>query len=350
MIHASAPGKLMIAGEWAVLESGNICIVAAINRPCHAQIKESDQIILLLDHLNNQEIKGEYKNGHLLLDKYQQKTIFIRSAIETTYQYLGSKKPFKLKTFGEDLRINNKKIGFGSSAASIVAIITALLEFNEYDVNKKLIYKLASLAHYFAQGKSGSGFDIAASTFGGVLSYQRFDPQWLDQQIKRGLTIQDVVDKDWDKLMIKNLVIPQDLHLLVAWTKKSASTRMMIKKVIKTDQYVSINNLVKNLIYAWENVDRVTIFDLIRKNEEYLRQLGEANSLVIETKELKQLAELANLAGGAGKLSGAGGGDCGIALCFDQTTAARIKGAWQQHGYPVLDVKIAQEGVTLINN
>lgn len=44
-----------------------------------------------------------------------------------------------------------------------------------------------------------------------------------------------------------------------------------------------------------------------------LQKLGEHVSFAIETKELKKLIDIANKYGG-GKSSGAGGGDCGIAL------------------------------------
>jgi len=37
-IHYSAPGKLFIAGEWSILEKGNVGLVTAVNRRVHAVV------------------------------------------------------------------------------------------------------------------------------------------------------------------------------------------------------------------------------------------------------------------------------------------------------------------------
>jgi phosphomevalonate kinase len=83
----------------------------------------------------------------------------------------------------------------------------------------------------------------------------------------------------------------------------------------------------------------------LRKNEDILRELGSKSRVNIETPELRQLAELANKNGAAGKLSGAGGGDCGIAVCYDNKTADKVKKAWQDAEFYLLDVTIDYEGV-----
>ena len=45
-LHYSAPGKLFISGEWAVLEVGNQGLVAAVNNRVHVFVEESDEIII----------------------------------------------------------------------------------------------------------------------------------------------------------------------------------------------------------------------------------------------------------------------------------------------------------------
>ena len=76
-----------------------------------------------------------------------------------------------------------------------------------------------------------------------------------------------------------------------------------------------------------------------------LRRLGEASGVPIETPELKKLSEIADDYSAAGKLSGAGGGDCGIAVCFDEVTANNVVSAWEDEGLIPLDVTIDREGV-----
>ena len=77
-----------------------------------------------------------------------------------------------------------KKAGFGSSAAVVVAAIASVLDFHGYKAGKDEIFKLATIAHYSAQGKIGSGFDVAASVYGGVFVYSRFDPEWLVKRME----------------------------------------------------------------------------------------------------------------------------------------------------------------------
>jgi len=83
------------------------------------------------------------------------------------------------------------KTGLGSSAALITSLVSALLvqlailpasafskeesvEDSEQD-GRRLAHNLAQYVHCLAQGKIGSGFDVAAAVFGSNL-YTRFDP------------------------------------------------------------------------------------------------------------------------------------------------------------------------------
>ena len=88
------------------------------------------------------------------------------------------------------------KTGLGSSAALITSLVSAILfhlhvisqtSFGESQdrssgrepysgiEGKKLAHNLAQFVHCLAQGKIGSGFDIAAAAFGSQI-YTRFNP------------------------------------------------------------------------------------------------------------------------------------------------------------------------------
>ena len=43
--------------------------------------------------------------------------------------------------------------------------------------------------------------------------------------------------------------------------------------------------------------------------------------------------------------SGAGGGDCGIAVCFSAASAEKIREEWKNAGFYVVDADIDKEGV-----
>ena len=366
MLKVSAPGKLFLSGEWAVLELGNPGIVTAVNKRVFVELEESEKISLTLPEFNIENLEADFDGKQLVwsrtvTEQEKKDLIFIKGAIETTLQYLKDFKKFRIKSYGGDTQMvidgQKKKIGFGSSAAAVVATVAGLLAFNGQDIKKRQIrdsiYKLATIAHFFAQGKVGSAFDVAASTYGGVFVYKRFDPKWLTEKLNNGVSVKNVVEDDWPGFEVEELTIPHEFHLLVGWTKDSASTSAMVKQMdsFKTGKpeeykrcYDNIANLVKELIPAWKKIDKVKILELTRKNEDHLRELGQLSGVNIETPELKKLTEIANKNGGAGKLSGAGGGDCGIAICFDNKVAADIELAWKQEGLYLIDTKLDKDG------
>jgi phosphomevalonate kinase len=77
------------------------------------------------------------------------------------------------------------KTGMGSSAALITSLVGALLvHFEAVDPTKfsetndkglRLVHNVAQYIHCLAQGKVGSGFDVASAIFGTHV-YTRFDP------------------------------------------------------------------------------------------------------------------------------------------------------------------------------
>ena len=362
----SAPSKLFIAGEWAVLDAGNPGIVAAVNKRVWVEIEEGSKITVSVKDFNIYGVEGEFNGKELkwlnAKPEENEKLVFMKAAIESVLKFLEEWKAFRITSWGElsqiDVERKKKKIGFGSSAASVVATIAGILALHGWDIKnrkvKDIIYKLSAVAHYFAQGRIGSGFDIAASTYGGVFVYKRFDSEWLIKQFEEGKSIREIVSLEWPGLGIERLNIPEGFELLVGWTGESASTTFMIKKLNEWTRkyseekeriYKQIAELVKNLIEAWKTGKKERILELIRKNEDYLRELGEKSGIPIETPELRKLSEIANKNGGAGKLSGAGGGDCGIAVVFDSEISEKIKKEWEENGIQVLDVSLDLNGV-----
>lgn len=356
MVHISAPGKLFLSGEWAILDVGNTGTVAAVNRRVHAQIDESKEIRVVLDDFNITK-SADYKDGKILWrgtsKEEAEKLVFIKGAIETALRYLGASKPFRIRTWGEETQVGGKKIGFGSSAAAVTATIAGILAFNKKEIAsrkaKDVIYKLSAVAHYYAQGKLGSAFDVAASTYGGVFAYKRFDPVWVVNQIDAGKSIAEIVNAEWPGLYVEELPIPNEVQLIVGWTGEPASTTDLIKRVSTHKErkaiFTKISGVAGQFSIAWKKKDWEKLKGIVKRNEEYLYELGQKTGVEIETKELRILSEKAFEAGGAGKLSGAGGGDCGIGFAFSPGVAAKIRKLWEENGIKVLDVTIDKEGI-----
>lgn len=371
-MKVTAPGKLMLSGEWSVLEVGIPCIVMAIDQKVGAEIIPSESIVFNAPDLGLNEIpagfdglKLSWKNA--LDEKQIEKLSVAKNAIELSLQYLQSKgkkiENFRLETFSSDTLAklpdgSTAKVGFGSSAAVCVAIVGAILKQHGFDLEQKqakdLVFKIACTAHYLAQGKVGSSFDIAASTYGGVLVYKRFDPDWLVKEMGSGKSVAQVMDSEWPSFTAENLSLPKDFRLLVGFVGYSASTKELILKLNtfkteKKEHYWQIMNSIKaiteKLIPAIKQSSQQGIISLLRENRKQLQDLSNSSQNNLETQELAKLADISEQAGAAGKFSGAGGGDCGIAVCFDEKTALKIRSEWQASKIIPLDVRISEKGV-----
>lgn len=369
MLTYSAPGKLFISGEWAILEVGNYGLVAAVNNRVRVSVEALtgyDGVSVTAEEFKVIDGRAKFLNGKLVfmnLDEKSKETLkLLAEAISTALNFLAgnniSLRPFKIKTSSKDTQfeVNGelKKVGFGSSAALVVAAIASILDFHGHEASKDELYKLSAIAHYYAQGKVGSAFDVAASTYGGFFVYSRFDPDWLTKKVDAGEPLAGIVKESWPSLVVQELEVPDDFRLLVGWTGDSASTSAMIKqmnefKAKNSDEYYRLYNkiasIAKRAIENFKEENYEEFLSLLLQNEAALRELGEVSGVNIETPQLRKLSEIASDYGTAGKLSGAGGGDCGIAVCFDEVTENNILSAWQDEGLIPLDVTIDRDGV-----
>ncbi len=364
MIAVYAPGKIMLSGEWSVLE-GAPCIVLAINKGVHAKISESEFMQIKLKDFNI--TTGATIDGtKIIFEKENELLSFTKSAIETALEYALSKgkkiKNFRLETKSgiSVFKVNGEhmKPGFGSSAAAVVAIAGAVLKLHGIGIKteqeKEILFKLGIIAHYIAQGKIGSGFDVAASTFGGALVYKRFSADWLSRELE-GKKISEVVEENWPQLEHKNIRIPKQLITLIGFTAKSASTRELVQKVqaAKSDKpeayraiISSIRVVTEKLILAIEAKKNEQITSLIKENAALLRALSNLSGAGLETEQHEIMGKIAAKYGSASKFSGAGGGDCGIALCFDEKIARKISSEWKRSGIIPIGAKISERGVS----
>ena len=123
-MNISVPGKLMIAGEWAVLFPGSPCIVAAVNR----------YVTVGLTIAARDEIAS------VNLDLKKEKLNFSQAALGVVSDYLGDNKKNSYKISIDSSAFEHKgpnnrrlKLGLGSSAAVVVGLISGVLSFYGYD-------------------------------------------------------------------------------------------------------------------------------------------------------------------------------------------------------------------------
>ena len=70
--------------------------------------------------------------------------------------------------------------------------------------------------------------------------------------------------------------------------------------------------------------------------------------VAIETAELAALHHWAEVCGGGGKPSGAGGGDCGVAIVFGDEKLEGLEAAWRRVGLEPLRLSVSDAGVRVI--
>lgn len=137
------------------------------------------------------------------------------------------------------------KTGLGSSAALVTSLTSALvmwyLPVTSAEPPRHLIHNLAQAAHCAAQGKVGSGFDVAAAVFGSCL-YRRFSPSILEKigepssegfTDRLGRCIDDTDEQKWDVEVSSEAVqIPHNLLLLMCDVDCGSETPGMVRKVL----------------------------------------------------------------------------------------------------------------------
>ncbi|MGX7013511.1 phosphomevalonate kinase [Vagococcus silagei] len=360
MIKASAPGKLYIAGEYAVLEPGHPAVIVALDQFITVTLVEAkSQGSICSRYSNGISIPWTRKNGKFYMDERENPFSYITKSVTVVEQYL-QEQNYDLKYF--DLTIQSeldnrdgRKYGLGSSGAVTIATIKAILSFYKIDYTAELLYKLAAITH-LSLNSNGSFGDLAASSYEGWIAYSCFDRQWLLNQTNHPtMTLVDLVNKKWPKLMIEPLTAPKDLRLLIGWTGTPASTTFLVDQV--QDEQSDMNGFYKDflakskacvteLIAAFKAQDLASIQRMIRENRELLRSLGTKSGVDIETSALHQLIHIAEEFEGASKSSGAGGGDCGIAIFNQRDEILPMITQWREQGILNLPLQVFESNIT----
>lgn len=338
-ITTAAPGKLFIAGEYAVVSAGQPAIIAAVSNYLHVTLTTSTAACGSIHSSQNPQLllRWTRKNHCLTVVDRMNPYELVTTAIQISEQYateLGYWNPalFDLAITSElDDAASNTKFGLGSSGAVVVATIQAILKFHGVPFHSLELYKLAALTHLY-RGSNGSLGDVAASAFGGMVYYQRTNPAWLEEQ-RAQHSVSELVQMPWPQLVIESLTLPQPLQLLVGWTKSKADTTDLVNSMLQErtqiekeqfhQQFLQENqSIVQSLKRACITQQPHTFAAGIRQNRQLLQNFATTMGLTIETPALTTLCTLAENHHASAKTSGAGGGDCGI--CFTQSKEQKL--------------------------
>ncbi|WP_280409027.1 phosphomevalonate kinase [Nocardia brasiliensis] len=350
MITRRAPGKLFIAGEYAVLEPGQPAVVVAVDRYVSATVAQSYSPTVVLT-------STEHGDGRLCCRRDQDRLRpinephanfdYVLAAVDVVERLVVERglvpRAFELHTAGTDFVDSaGVKLGLGSSAAVTVAVIDALGEFYALELTPAQRYRLAMLATA-AVNPHCSGGDVAAATWRGWVAYRSPDRDWVGS-LAAGRNIETALCCPWQGAAVEVLRPPRRVRLLAGWTGQAVSTPAMIEQFrpgqatipssFRTDSAACVEGLISAL-----TVDDVTsVQHEIRRAAMLLDALDAVTELGIKTPRLDALCRGAALAGAAAKPSGAGGGDCGIAIVDRERPdqADQVAKHWREAGIRLL--------------
>ncbi|MBA2543721.1 MAG: hypothetical protein H0V17_29025 [Deltaproteobacteria bacterium] len=296
---ASAPGKLILTGEYAVLD-GAPALVLAVDRRAIASRRSTPRgsspfLIAVADEL---------------AERYGTDSVAARAALEVVVDssafYDGS-----------------QKLGLGSSAAVTVAAAAYAIAAQHGDArgHRDALLAIALAAHARAQGERGargSGADIAAAIYGGAIIYEMATTG--APAIKRA---------SW----------PRSVTLIPFFTGVSADTATLVSRVQAARQANPV--AVEAALTAIAEASRATCAALHTHAD--LAAIGVLAGLRLASVATDRLARVTGVdlvpscvatartsmqaLGGTAKTTGAGGGDVAIAAIpttSDVTEATRL--------------------------
>lgn len=309
-ITVSAPGKLMLLGDHAVVHS-RPCLVTAVGQRMKATVTllDVDEFQLEAPDVNVTGYKKPIKE--LGIGDVPKGAKFVEVAVlnfAQKYQIKG----IRVETTSEF----SSQFGFGSSSASTVCVLKALSEISGQKLDNKSLFDLAYKTVIDIQGV-GSGFDTAAAIYGGILYF-----------VGGGKTIEPVTVRSLP-LIVGYSGIKADTPTLV----KALKMKMDAKPLIYPPLFDVSTAVVEEGKKALMAEDLKTFGEAMNVNEGLLSAYG------VEIEKLAAMIHRARAAGAYGaKLSGAGGGDCMIAVAPEDRTEA-VKDAIIKAGGQIIEVQ-----------
>ncbi|KKY29895.1 putative phosphomevalonate kinase [Diaporthe ampelina] len=272
--------------------------------------------------------------------------------------------------FGTSLK-DAKKTGLGSSAALVTSLTAALLSHYldpihfdlATDKGRTVLHNLAQAAHCRAQGKIGSGFDVAAAVHGSCL-YRRFSPSVLDavpqpRQPHFGTRLEEAVGGSrWDTEVHRDKVsLPRGVAMRMVDVECGSQTVGMVKAVNawRAADPDGSRALWDELQGRNEALARVLadgrVGDLpaaLAASRELVRAMGARSEVPIEPESQTELIDALSAVDGVygGVVPGAGGFDA-VALLVrdDEETAARVERFLEDWSAKKKDSKVKLLGV-----
>ena len=324
-VTASAPGKVVLSGEYAVLD-GAPAICMAVNRRARVTISFSTEDHHIVTAPGYSSECGRFIDADGKLEWLAGGDGFrlVDAVWGTVNPTIPAKLSLVLDTSEFQDGESGRKLGIGSSAALVVALTAALCELAGIDID---IRSLSGDAHQKLQRGRGSGVDVACSCAGGLIEFSMgADP-------------------------VQQIAWPDGLATALLWSGVSASTASKLEHLDGQDAQPSraaLVNAARRLSRAWSDGSAHNILDEYRDYSDVLREFSDDYKLGVFDAGHAQLTDAANAAGVVYKPCGAGGGDVGIVFADNHAAVAAFVGRSLPKDFRVLKMNIDPHGVQII--
>lgn len=297
----SAPGSVLLLGEYAVLWPGGLGVAVAVEPRVQVRVRAARALrIEGTDGIGRfgwpsnaasaSEVGAVGAPGGLL-----------DAVVDACARTLGSAPDPALVTVDSSaLTGGGRKLGLGSSAAVAVAVAHALLGGPGGAAPLDTVFRTALRAHRAAQGGRGSGYDVAASTYGGAgLFHGGAEPRY------RRVTGSAAPPAALFMILgDRPLATPPAVARYLDWARRRPAecarhrrlSDAIVRRAVRTGRWA----------------------EAFRAGRRATRWLGDAIGVPVEPAGLRARLERAAAAGYAGKPAGAGGE---LAVCAPATGA-----------------------------
>ena len=316
-VIASAPGKAVLSGEYAVLH-GAPAVAMAVNRRATVRIEPAGDDCHSVEAPGFSQTTGRFqlhRSGVKWLEGGDDYALFDAVLSAGAYE-LDEARHFVLDTQAFVDANSGDKLGLGSSAALSAALAFAASECDAGDSHPMIA---AAGGHREFQQGSGSGVDVATSLAGGLIEYRMGEPGWLLL--------------DW----------PEALHAGFYYSGVSADTRDRVAKAAANNDDATRLDLIdaaSRLAERWRQSHAESIVDETRRYAQVLKRFSDAHGLDMFAAGHDRMASAADELALAYKPSGAGGGDIGVVFGTDRMSVDVFSSVAESLGFRPVDVEL----------
>ena len=312
MIEASAPGKLVISGEYAVL-TGAPALVAAVDRRVTCTLKPRDSGGWRFTSTGFDDDRTISK-----ADVFAAPPTTIPGIVRRSIAEPDAPEHVEVHIDSASCYRDGIKLGIGSSAATVTALATA---FGVMTGGAPRLTDLYDLHADFQGG--GSGLDIAAAVTGGVIRFE-------------------------DRVATP-IRLPKGIHLAFVFTGAGSRTTALLATFDAWRQRGATGPLERLAAAAREVVDSTTLpdafLDALGEYTDLLERFDRSTRIGIFGPGHRRARVLSSRLGAVYKPCGAGGGDTGVAVSTEVDVIDAFKEGAEAAGLVVLDMNISPRGV-----